>query len=373
MSAHDDPRVDTVETVDAPALATPAGSASLPSSARPRWTDPAWRATGLIGGLLTGALVLALASDDDGLRVVAVALAFSALPLLVALLGPAAVRSVRGMQSVAFLVLLPLLGLPLVIVAAERVTGYRIPGLLVPATVLALAGLALVSHDLHRRTRGAGARAARSPWRQMTRVEPARVGPGRIALGLLLIGGAGLLMLVALAPYVSSTRASSLLELGASEVGRFPLVLIAIVLVGGIALVGLPLMVGATATADRNRLARSHEDERAKMAAHLHDSVLQTLSLVQRQSADPTAVSRLARHQERELRAWLAGEVDVGATTLGGALQTAIDEVEAEQSVTIDATVLGDRPLDDRGEALVAAVREALRNAARHAPGAPIV
>lgn len=257
--------------------------------------------------------------------------------------------------------------------AAERITGYRIPGLLVTASLLALCGLVLVSYDLHRRAQGAGARANRSPWRQLTRVEPVRSSPWRLVLGVLLVGGAAWLALVAIAPYVSRVRETSLLDVGAYGVGRFPMLLVGAVVVGAIALVGLPLLVGATATADRNRLARSHEDERARMAAHLHDSVLQTLSLVQRQAGDPAAVTRLARHQERELRSWLAGQTDVGEDTLAGALHAAVEEVEAEQSVTIEATVLGDLPLDARGEALAAAMREALRNAAHHAPGAAVV
>lgn len=365
----------SADTVVAPTPdVTPDRDATSASSPRPRpWRDPAWRTTALIGGLLLASLLLALSAAGDGPRVAAVALALAVLPLLAALFGPAIARALRGADGAAYLSVLPILGFPLLVLVTERVTGYRVPGLLVPASLLAICGLVLVSYDLHRRTQGAGARAVRTPWRQMTRAEPARVGPWRIVLGVLLTGGAAWLALVALAPYVSSGRAMSLLELGASGFGRFPLLLAAVLAIGVLVLVGLPLVIGATATADRNRLARSHEDERAKMAAHLHDSVLQTLSLVQRQAADPAAVTRIARHQERELRSWLAGQAEIGEDTLAGAVHAVVEEVEAEQSVTIDATVLGDRPLDDRGEALVAATREALRNAARHAPGATIV
>lgn len=362
-----------MSTRDEPFDGDAAEAAATSDPRRRPWHDPAWRTTALVGVLLLAALVLALSADSDGLRAASVALAVAVLPLLAALFGPAVVRRLRGADGAAYVSALPILGLPLLALVAERVTGYRIPGLLVVATLLALGGLVLVSYDLHRRAQGAGARATRSPWRQLSQAAPARVGPWRIVLGVLLIGCAAWLALVALGPYVSRVGDTSLLDIGAYGVGRFPMLLVGGVVVAAIALVGLPLLVGATATADRNRLARSHEDERAKMAAHLHDSVLQTLSLVQRQAGDPTAVTRLARHQERELRAWLAGQADVGEDSLAGALHAVVEEVEAEQAVTIEATVLGDLPLDGRGEALAAATREALRNAARHAPGAAIV
>ena len=116
----------------------------------------------------------------------------------------------------------------------------------------------------------------------------------------------------------------------------------------------------------------AREDERRRVAAHLHDSVLQTLALVQRQAHDPAAVARLARRQEHELRAWMAGEVELGSETLGAALRAAVAEVEDDDGATVELTMLGDRRLDRATEALAAAAREALRNAARHAPGAPI-
>ncbi|HEX7289786.1 MAG TPA: ATP-binding protein, partial [Conexibacter sp.] len=127
------------------------------------------------------------------------------------------------------------------------------------------------------------------------------------------------------------------------------------------------------ARSDRARLTTAREDERRRVAAHLHDSVLQTLSLIQRQAADPAAVVRLARHQERALRAWMAGRPEQRDDTLAGTLQRVVEEVEREEAVDVEVTVLGDRALDAPGEALAAAAREALRNAARHAPGAAIV
>lgn len=87
------------------------------------------------------------------------------------------------------------------------------------------------------------------------------------------------------------------------------------------------------------------------------------------QGAGPATANRL----QREPPGWSARRAEIDEDTLAVALHAVIEGVEAEQSVAIDATVLGDRPLDDRGEALAAATREALRNAARHAPGSPIV
>ncbi|MFT4295243.1 MAG: PspC domain-containing protein [Micropruina sp.] len=107
-------------------------------------------------------------------------------------------------------------------------------------------------------------------------------------------------------------------------------------------------------------------DARADMAAHLHDSVLQTLALIQRQASDPKAVTSLARRQERELRSWLYGETSDEAT-VKAALVAAAAEVEDDHRVEVEIVVVGDRPLDADLKALVQAAREAMVNAAKHA------
>jgi signal transduction histidine kinase len=137
-------------------------------------------------------------------------------------------------------------------------------------------------------------------------------------------------------------------------------------------LVGAPLVIGSLMTVNRDKAGRAREEERRRFAAHLHDSVLQTLALVQRQAHDPAAVVRLARRQEFALRAWMAGEAELASETLGAALREVVAAVEDEYEITFELTAIGDRPLDPEGEALVAAAREALRNAAHHAPGAPV-
>ncbi len=113
------------------------------------------------------------------------------------------------------------------------------------------------------------------------------------------------------------------------------------------------------------RAERVRSDERAEMAAHLHDSVLQTLALIQRRAADAGEVTTLARRQERELRSWLYGERAAAAESLAAAVAVVAAEVEESYPITVDVVTVGDRSLDDRGAALVAATREALINAAK--------
>ena len=123
-------------------------------------------------------------------------------------------------------------------------------------------------------------------------------------------------------------------------------------------------------TAERAERIRSQE--RAEVAAHLHDSVLQTLALVQKRADDPREVAALARRQERELRAWLNNTRPAGTATLAGALEAAAAEVENDHHVPIEVVTVGDGPLDERAGALVAAAREALVNASKFAGPEPI-
>jgi len=124
-------------------------------------------------------------------------------------------------------------------------------------------------------------------------------------------------------------------------------------------------------TAERSQRIRSQE--RAEVAAHLHDSVLQTLAMVQRRAGDPAEVAALARRQERELRAWLAGRPQPGQTArLSAALEAAAAEVEEAHGVPVEVVVVGDLQLDERVEAVVAAAREAMTNAAKFGGGSPI-
>lgn len=115
------------------------------------------------------------------------------------------------------------------------------------------------------------------------------------------------------------------------------------------------------------RRERIRQEERAEMAAHLHDSVLQTLALIQR-SDDPRRMVTLARAQERELRRWLYERAPAPrGDQLSAALQAAADRVEADFDVRVEVVSVGDLALDERLTALVAAAGEALTNAAKHA------
>jgi signal transduction histidine kinase len=127
-----------------------------------------------------------------------------------------------------------------------------------------------------------------------------------------------------------------------------------------------PLILRMARSLTAERAERIRSQERAEISAHLHDSVLQTLALVQQRSADPKAVEALARRQERELRAWLGRRAAPGgAATLGGALEAVAGEVERDHGARVEVVSVGEVALDDRAQALVAATREAMVNAAK--------
>lgn len=114
------------------------------------------------------------------------------------------------------------------------------------------------------------------------------------------------------------------------------------------------------------RSERIRQEERAEMAAHLHDSVLQTLALIQR-SDDPQRMAILARHQESELRDWLFGTAPLdGIDRVSSAMKQAAERIEEDFGVPIDVVTVGDCPVDERTRALVAAASEAMVNAAKH-------
>jgi len=118
------------------------------------------------------------------------------------------------------------------------------------------------------------------------------------------------------------------------------------------------------------RQARALAEERAQMAAHVHDSVLQTLALIQRSSEDPQHVVQLARAQERELRAWLfegrpPGAIGEDATMLAEGVGLLQRQVEADHGIAVQVVMVGDCPLDDALRAVLDAAREATVNAAK--------
>jgi signal transduction histidine kinase len=143
-----------------------------------------------------------------------------------------------------------------------------------------------------------------------------------------------------------------------------------------VTVVGLGLIFGPWAARLIHQLAeerrgRIRSEARAEMAAHLHDSVLHTLALIQRVDASPEVVA-LARRQERELRAWLYRAPVPPEGRLRPAVEAIATRVEQRHNVPVDVVVVGDAPLDEAGRALVEACQEAALNAARHS-GAPLV
>lgn len=135
----------------------------------------------------------------------------------------------------------------------------------------------------------------------------------------------------------------------------------------GLAVIAGPWAWGLFRDLSDERRERIRSEEREEVAAHLHDSVLQTLALIQR-SDEPREMATLARAQERELRTWLyGGPGATDETHLARAVDEAAAQVERAYNVRIDVVTVGDRELDDNARALVAAAREAMTNAAVHA------
>jgi signal transduction histidine kinase len=135
----------------------------------------------------------------------------------------------------------------------------------------------------------------------------------------------------------------------------------------GVGVVVAPLVWRTFNQLRAEREGRIREQERAEVAAMIHDQVLHTLALIQRNSADIKEVQRLARGQERSLRNWLYKPTASPNERFAAALEQAAAEVEDTYAISVETVVVGDTDCDDRIGALVAAAREAMVNAARHA------
>jgi signal transduction histidine kinase len=135
----------------------------------------------------------------------------------------------------------------------------------------------------------------------------------------------------------------------------------------GFGVVAAPLIYRMFNQLRTEREGRIREQERAEVAAMIHDQVLHTLALIQRNSADVKEVQRLARGQERSLRNWLYKPAASPTERFAAALEQAAAEVEDTYAISVETVVVGDTECDERVAALVAAAREALVNAARHA------
>jgi signal transduction histidine kinase len=175
----------------------------------------------------------------------------------------------------------------------------------------------------------------------------------RMGLGVL-VGAAGIAVLVE-----GHTTVAALRPVG----GAFLVIAAAVVIFG-------PWWLSLVRDLIAERQARALAEERAQMAAHVHDSVLQTLALIQRSADDPQHVVQLARAQERELRAWLfegrpPGAIGEDATMLAEGVGLLQRQVEADHGIAVQVVMVGDCPLDEALRAVLDAAREATVNAAK--------
>lgn len=180
-----------------------------------------------------------------------------------------------------------------------------------------------------------------------------RSGVLRLSAGLLLVVAGVLLM-------VSGSFTWDVLIAG---------LLSATAVLGGVALVFAPWAVKHWRDLESERAGRIRERERAEIAAHLHDSVLQTLALIQNRAGSETDVLRLARAQERELRRWLYASDPHATGQLSDSITAVAAQVEDEYGHPVEVVAVGNAPVGPATEALVLAARAALVNAAQHAAG----
>jgi signal transduction histidine kinase/phage shock protein PspC (stress-responsive transcriptional regulator) len=339
---------ESTARVDGPATASPA----------PRWRIPRLRRDDrLVGGVASGvaeeigvaplmirAYVVVLALTGWGVVLYAVAWGALALHEHDAPAVDAAPRVAKGANPTTRAVGVGMVFLGLLLGFRAIDVGFE-DAIVWPAALLAL-GVIIAGN------RGALHREGQ-PRSQVI----ARIGVG-LALAL-----AGLVVLVS----TNLDRSATVTAIGA------------IAAVGiGLAVVVGPWLWGSLDELAKERRSRIRSEARAEVAAHLHDSVLQTLALIQRRSDDPAAMVALARRQERELRAWLfadeTGAPDDHSVPLRGAIEGAAAAVEDLHHVPIEVVAVGDLDMgvDERLPVLVAAAREAMTNASLHSGAASV-
>jgi signal transduction histidine kinase/phage shock protein PspC (stress-responsive transcriptional regulator) len=330
------------------------------------------RAHGVVGGVCAGLgrrlgigpmilrIGFVVAAGAGGLGVILYALAWALLPAGDgdgrALMARAAGRR-EGWMVASGLVLLML-----AVLLLFRAWGLWVGDAIVWPLILATGGGALIWRQSQ------GATVVDAPARERARpgggvgrprrvLRLARPSLGIVALGAALVVGAALVFL-----WLN----------GALELDR-DVTLAVLVVVTAMTLILAPWWLRLARGLTEERAERIRTQERAELAAHLHDSVLQTLALMQKRAEDPREVATLARRQERELRAWLnAGSRREAGASLAAALEATVAEIEDAHGVPVEVVAVGDRRLDERAEALVAATREAVLNAVKFAPDAAI-
>lgn len=196
----------------------------------------------------------------------------------------------------------------------------------------------------------------RAPWSRLaTAATGGEQEPGRSALARLVLGG--ILVIGGVATFLAASDAVN------STSGA----MIAVIITGlGVGLILGPWTVRQAQQLTEERRERIRSQERAEVAAHLHDSVLQTLAMIQR-SESPRRMVSLARGQERELRTWLYGsDSDDEDDRLQPTLEEVAARIEQLYELPVELVVVGDAPMDDRLRGLAGACYEALQNAAQH-------
>jgi signal transduction histidine kinase/phage shock protein PspC (stress-responsive transcriptional regulator) len=203
-------------------------------------------------------------------------------------------------------------------------------------------------------------------WRQADNARRARwVEVGRRRRTLTLLRAAGGVLLV-----TAGVSAIFVMQGSAAHLGAVLQAALAVLV--GITLLAGPYLVRMTQDLSEERLMRIRAQERAEVAAHVHDSVLHTLTLIQRNADNANEVRRLARAQERDLRTWLYKPEGTGKDeadepdTVAEAVRRNAAEVEDKHGVPIEVVIVGDCPLDERTAAQMQAAREAMVNAAKY-------
>ena len=303
-----------------------------------------------VWGVRAAFIVLALAG---GIGLVLYAAFWAVLPLAPDAEDPVEAERIRATDFTRLLaVAAVIIGLALLL-AAFGLNSFG--GSVVPI-MLAIVGAALVWQQADDDRRASwSATAARAA--KQTAGTTAEAGRWRVVVGVALVA-AGVLGLL-----VSRTGAAAAVQALAT----------ALLLLAGVGLVAFPWAYRRWQEQNEQRRALIRSEERAEIAAHVHDSVLQTLTLIQRNAADAKEVQRLARTEERALRSWLYAPTGDPDRTFAAALQRDATEVEAAYSATIEVVTVGDAALDGALGALLAATREAMVNAARHGGGAASV
>jgi signal transduction histidine kinase/phage shock protein PspC (stress-responsive transcriptional regulator) len=260
-------------------------------------------------------------------------------------------RRLRGPSKgdLGQLMALVLLGAGLILLVQRTPLGVS-PAVFVPVLLAGL-GVALIwrTADEHER-RSMAAISPRAPWLA------ALLGKGGVMAVFRIVAGIAVIVAGVVAFLVGQGELQATLDslLGVAAV------------IGGLALILGPWLWRLWRDLDTERNERIVSQERADVAAHLHDSVLQTLALIQKHAHDPREVVRLARSQERDLRGWLYADRADDATSFTAALKKAAAEVEDAHGVPVEVVTVGDVEIDNRIRAVLSAAREATVNAAKH-------